>query len=115
MPPLLREWLTNLGRRQAHARVSHLICELWCRLHMAGLAPDHFFEFPATQGELADALGLSVVHVNRTLQALRAEGLISPHSTRIKLLDLPRLKEVAEFDSAYLRVHARAGLSFQTK
>jgi len=61
-----------------------------------------------TQGELADALGLLIVHVNRTLQDFRANGLISPQSSRITLLDWSRLKEVAGFDAAYLKVDALA-------
>jgi CRP-like cAMP-binding protein len=104
---ITREWLTSVGRRRAHARLSHLLCEIWWRLHMAGLAHDQSFDFPVTQAEVGDALGLSIVHVNRTLKVLRAEGLISPQSTRIMLLDLPRLKEVAEFDPAYLQVQSQ--------
>ena len=99
-----REWIVNLGRRPAFARVSHLLCEVWYRLHELGLARDHSYDFPVTQGELADALGLSIVHVNRTLQQLRAKGLIGPQSSRIIILDWPRLQEAAEFDPTYLRV-----------
>jgi CRP-like cAMP-binding protein len=102
------EWLTNLGRRSAYSRLSHLLCEIWYRLHIAGLAQDCSYDFPVTQTELADALGLSVVHVNRTLQQLRANGLVGSQSTRITLLDLPRLKEAAEFDPTYLRAYAPA-------
>jgi CRP-like cAMP-binding protein len=106
---ICREWVTNLGRRSANARLSHLFCEIWYRLHSIGLAQDHLYDFPVTQGELGDALGLSIVHVNRTLKNMRAAGLISPQFTRIKLLDWPRLKEAAEFDPAYLQVqHAPA-------
>jgi biotin operon repressor len=101
---IAREWLTNLGRRSAYGRLSHLFCEMWYRLRMAGLTEDHSYDFPVTQGELADALGLSVVHVNRTLQQLRAEGLIAAHSPRIRLLDLSRLQAAAEFDPSYLNV-----------
>jgi CRP-like cAMP-binding protein len=103
-----REWVINLGRRPADGRLAHLLCEIWYRLQGVGLARDHSYEFPVTQGELADALGLSIVHVNRTLQLLRAQGLISPQSNRITLLDWPRLQEVAEFDPAYLQVHTAA-------
>ena len=102
---ICREWVTNIGRRSAYARLSHLFCEIWYRLHTVGLAQDHSYDFPVTQSELGDALGLSIVHVNRTLRDMRAAGLISPQSTRIKLLDWPRLKEAAEFDPAYLQVH----------
>ena len=74
---------------------------------MAGLTHDKSFDFPVTQAELGDALGRSVVHVNRTLRLLRAGGLIGPQSTRIVLLDLPRLKEAAEFDPSYLQVQSQ--------
>lgn len=73
----------------------------------AGLARDHSYEFPVTQTDLGDALGLSVVHVNRTLQELRAEGLISFQSHFVTLLNWPRLQEVAEFDPVYLEHDTR--------
>jgi CRP-like cAMP-binding protein len=102
---ICREWVTNLGRRPAYARLAHLFCEIWYRLHAVGLTLDHAYDFPVTQSELGDALGLSIVHVNRTLRDMRTTGLISPQSTRIKLLDWPRLKEAAEFDPTYLQAH----------
>jgi CRP-like cAMP-binding protein len=101
---ICRQWLTNVGRRDAYARLAHLFCEVWYRLQAQGLAHDHAFDFRVTQSELADALGLSVVHVNRTIQQMRAEGLIGLQSHSVTLLDLLRLQEVAEFDPDYLQV-----------
>jgi CRP-like cAMP-binding protein len=99
-----REWVTNVGRRSAYARIAHLFCEIWFRLQSVGLPHDHTFHLPATQGDLGDATGLSLVHVNRTLRQLREDGLISVSKGRIvRLLDWQRLTEVAEFDPAYLQ------------
>ena len=64
-----REWVANVGRRPAYARIAHLLCEVWFRLKSVGLAHDHTFDLPLTQADLGDATGLSVVHVNRTSQA----------------------------------------------
>jgi CRP-like cAMP-binding protein len=75
---------------------------LFLRHKAAGLATDHAFEFPITQTEIADALGLSSVHVNRTLQDLRAQGLIGDQGQILKILDWEGLKQVGEFDPAYL-------------
>jgi GAF domain-containing protein len=84
--------------------MAHLFCEIWFRLKSVGLAHDNAFSLPATQADLGDALGLSLVHVNRTIQRLRADGLISVNRDRVvRLLDWPRLTEIAEFDPTYLR------------
>ena len=105
---ICREWVMNVGRRNAYGRLAHLFCEVWCRLRVQGLASDHSFEFPVSQSELADAVGLSVVHVNRTIQQMRAEGLISFRSHSVTLLDQDGLQEVAEFNSDYLQVSSPA-------
>ena len=68
---LSREWMLGLGRREAYGRMAHLLCELYVRLKAVGLANGHGYEMPLTQAELGDALGLSTVHVNRTLQDLK--------------------------------------------
>ena len=75
---VFRQWVVNVGRRQAPARMAHLLCELLVRLRAVELVEDHAFDLPVTQAELADALGISTVHVNRVLQDLRAQGLICP-------------------------------------
>jgi CRP-like cAMP-binding protein len=99
-----RDWVANVGRRSAYARIAHLLCEIWFRLKSVGLSHDHVFDLPLTQTDLGDATGLSVVHVNRTLKQLREDGLIRVSKGRIvQLVDWQRLSEVAEFDPAYLQ------------
>ena len=100
-----REWVANVGRRPAYTRIAHLFSEVWFRLKSVGFAHDHASDLPLTQGDLGDATGLSVVHVNRTIRQLRENGLIRVSKGRVvQLLDRQRLTEVAEFDPAYLRV-----------
>jgi CRP-like cAMP-binding protein len=100
-----RDWVANVGRRPAYARIAHLLCEIWFRLKSVGLSHDHVFDLPLTQGDLGDATGLTIVHVNRTIKQLREDGLIRMSKGRVvQLLDWQRLTEVAEFDPAYLRV-----------
>src|SRR5215203_7306512 len=74
---IFREWMLSIGRREAYARIAHLLCELLVRLRAVGLAEDHTCKLPITQAQMGDALGLSDVHVNRVLQALRGNGLIT--------------------------------------
>ncbi|TPE51644.1 Crp/Fnr family transcriptional regulator [Amaricoccus solimangrovi] len=99
-----REWTVNLGQRDALERIAHLLCELYVRLWSAGLATDGHCAFPVTQSDLADATGLSKVHVNRTLQELRQEGLIRLANRQLTILDLDRLKRLAVFDPNYLHL-----------
>ena len=99
---ILAKWVGNLGRRDARARVAHLLCETGLRMELAGLASRDHFWFDITQSNLADAVGLTAVHVNRTLQALRAKGLIRTLSHTIYVDDWGRLADVAEFDPDYL-------------
>ncbi len=99
-----REWLVAMGRRSAGGQLSHLVCELYIRLGIVGLAHDGSFTLPLTQIELGDALGLSAVHVNRVLQELRAENLLTWQNQTVHILDWPRLQERAEFDPSYLHL-----------
>jgi CRP-like cAMP-binding protein len=101
---VFRQWVVNVGRRQASARMAHLLCELLVRLRTVNLVEDHAFDLPLTQAELADALGISNVHVNRVLQDLRGAGLISPQGKTLKVLDWEGLKTVGEFDPTYLHL-----------
>ena len=71
---ILREWVVNVGRRDARERIAHILCEFAVRLESRGLAGDHGFELPMTQEQLADATGLTSVHVNRVLKGLEADG-----------------------------------------
>ncbi len=97
-----REWMTGLGRLDARERVAHLLCEMFLRLRSVGLTRDHSFELPITQTELGDAFGISTVHVNRTLQDLRGEGLITSEGKTVVINDWERLQQVAQFDPEYL-------------
>src|SRR5215212_268584 len=101
---VFREWLLNIGRRESYTRMAHLLCEFLVRLKAVGLAEEDTFDLPITQVELADAIGTSTVHVNRVLQALRAEGLIETKSTQVTIPDWERLKEVGDFDPLYLHL-----------
>lgn len=96
------EHLVSLGRRSACERVAHLLLEVWRRLKMRGLAPDHAFRMPVTQVILADALGLSVVHMNRSLRQLARDGLVEKNRDCVTIIDLPGLVGIAAFDAGYL-------------
>lgn len=97
-----REWALSLGRRSAISRAAHLFCELYIRLQVVGLVNGPSYDFPLTQAEIAETLGLTPVHVNRTLQEMRRIGLIELESRRLTILDFDRLKAVGEFDAEYL-------------
>ncbi len=103
-----REWTVNLGQRTAVERMAHLFCELFVRLQMVGLAEGQGFAMPLTQGDLADALGLSTVHVNRTLQELRGRGLLNLRNRHLTILDFDVLSATANFNRAYLHLSSRA-------
>ena len=103
---LFREGLTGVGRRSAKARMAHLLCELFVRLRSVGLAEPDAFELPLTQTVLADALGLSSVHVNRVLQEIRGDGLIRSEGRTVRILDWEGLRAAGEFDPAYLHLAA---------
>lgn len=97
-----REWTLSLGRRTALARMAQLFCELYVRLDTGGLVSNDGYAFPLTQIELSECLGLTSVHVNRTLQELRRLGLIELQDRRVTLLDRSALEQIAEFDPTYL-------------
>lgn len=99
-----REWLANHGRRSAYEQLAHLFCELYFRMEWAGLVKDRSFEMPLTQIELSDLCGLSAVHLNRSLQALRRDGLILLENQRLTVLDIDELVRRADFDPAYLHL-----------
>ena len=99
-----REWITNLGQRDAAERLAHLFCELFIRLRAVGLTDGPSYELPVTQAELGDVAGLSTVHVNRTLQELRAKGLIALRGKTLTIPDLEALQGAALFDANYLHL-----------
>jgi CRP-like cAMP-binding protein len=101
---IFREWTLNVGRRDSLTRTAHLLCEFALRLETAGLGEQCAYELPMTQEQLADALGLTSVHVNRTLKALTAEGLIERSKRSVKIADWKRLAAVGDFDSNYLHL-----------
>ncbi len=102
-----REWTISLGRRTAVERLAHFFCEILARLAAVDLSNGSDCEMPLTQTDLADALGLSTVHVNRSVQELRATGLITLRNRRLTVNDLQGLTELAMFDPGYL--HRRRG------
>jgi CRP-like cAMP-binding protein len=104
---IFREWIVNVGRRPAYARTAHLLCELAVKLRAVGLMADWTFELPLTQAELGDAMGLSTVHVNRTFQELRANGLIRSEGRTLIIEDWGALKKAGEFDPTYLHLTNR--------
>ena len=97
-----REWMVGIGRRSARSRVAHLLCEMLIRCKAIGLCEGYSYELPVTQSDLADCLGMSLVHINRILQGLRADGLITLAGGTVTIQDWPRLSEVAGFDASYL-------------
>ena len=100
-----REWAINLGRRTALERVAHLFCEVFERLRPVGMVDGNSCVMPITQMDLADATGLSVVHLNRTIQELRASGLIVLRDRMLTINDLGALKNAAFFSSNYLQMY----------
>jgi CRP-like cAMP-binding protein len=96
------EHLVNIGRRSAIQRMAHLILELCERLQLVGLATLSGFDCPLNQHALADALGLSAIHVNRTLRQLRERGLVTLSGHRMLIHDLSALRDLAEYNSSYL-------------
>ena len=103
-----REWIVNVGRRTAYQRTAHLLCELVSRLRAAGSAQDPVHELPLTRAELADALGLTPVHVGRMLQDLRAQGLVEFDAGALTVRDWRGLKRAGGFDPGYLYLSGAA-------
>jgi len=104
-----REWTLNIGQRTAYERIAHLLVELFIRLKSVKLAQGDSCDFPITQTDIADAIGLTAVHVNRTLQELRRDGLIVLERKRLRIPDLERLKAAAMFNPNYLHLNHEGG------
>lgn len=109
-----REWLVNLGQRQAEERVGHILCELLFRLRVVGLANGGGYELPLTQTELADTMGLSTVHMNRVLQSLRKKELITLKDGQLVILDGERLDAFSGFSPNYLHLAEQDGTTEPT-
>jgi CRP-like cAMP-binding protein len=101
---ILREWVLSTGRRTAAEHMANLACEMFLRLRSIGQVEGYVFEMPLTQSQLADVMGLSVVHTNRTLQELRSRGLVVWEGRRVEIPDWERLCEFAYFDPRYLHL-----------
>lgn len=97
-----REWAVNIGRRDARSRIAHLLCEFAYRMSAAGLTRGDHYELPMTQEQLADATGLTAVHVNRVLQALQREGMIERDRRMIRFPSWERMRDVGDFNARYL-------------
>ena len=103
---IFREWVLNIGRRDGKTRIAHMLCEFIARCEVAGLGAPGRMRLPFTQEEIADATGLTPVHVNRMLKALTEEGLIKRGGGYLEIKDWDRFQRTAGFDKAYL--HAAA-------
>jgi len=101
---ILREWVVNVGRRDSRARIAHILCEFAVRLETRGLISDGGFELPMTQEQLADATGLTSVHVNRVLKSLEGDGLISRRRRHIHFNDWRALQDAGDFSRRYLHI-----------
>jgi CRP-like cAMP-binding protein len=99
-----REWLANIGQREAFGRLAHVFCEMMSRMDEAGLAEGKQCALPVTQVELGEATGMSSVHVNRTLQELRGANLITFGAGMLTIHNWERLAEAGEFDPTYLHL-----------
>jgi CRP-like cAMP-binding protein len=101
---VFREWVANVGRRDSATRMAHLLCEFALRLKLAGLGEQTDYQLPMTQEQLADTLGLTSVHVNRTLQALEQQNLITRQKRSVTIADWEKLAAAGDFDSTYLHM-----------
>ena len=101
---VLREWIVNHGSRDAYARVAHIFCELLIRYRIVGMGRGNRIPFPVTQEDLADATGMTPVHLNRVLQQLRADQLIELHGKTLAIIDFKALSLAAEYEPNYLHL-----------
>ena len=101
-----REWVLNVGQREAKSRVAHMLCEFAVRREAAGLGSPERFDLPMTQEHIADATGLTSVHVNRMLMALASDGIIERNKRDLRIVDWDRMRRAADFDIQYLHMAA---------
>jgi CRP-like cAMP-binding protein len=106
---IFRKWIVGIGRRSAYARFAHLVCEFVMRMHAVGLMEKDVCAMPFTQADIADALGLSSVHVSRVLGRLRKEGLFTWSDGVLTIKNWSRLQKAAEFDPSYLQLDSVVG------
>lgn len=101
---IYREWVMNVGRRDARARIAHVLCEVWLRMKAAGFPVEDGFELPLTQEQLADVVGLTPVHVNRTLKSLQNDGVLYRDKRYMSFSDWHRLAKIGDFSALYLHL-----------
>lgn len=106
---IFREWVMNVGRRDGRAKIAHLLCEFARRLEIAGFGTEGGYHLPMTQEQLADATGLTPVHVSRVLRTLSDEGLIRRTNRMIEIPHWASLRSVAGFSDTYLHPDQMAG------
>jgi len=106
---IFREWIVNVGQRNARTRIAHLLCEFAMRLEVAELGQHSNYELPITQEQLGEAVSLTSVHVNRMLMQLEADGLISRTKRVITIHDWPELAKTADFEPRYLHLESAGG------
>lgn len=104
---IFREWLLNVGRRDARTRIGHLLCEFAIRMETSGLGKQDEYELPITQEQLADAVSLTPVHVNRTLMAMESDGLIRRNKRFIHITDWKQMAKSSDFQPRYLHLDAK--------
>ena len=105
---IFREWMVGIGRRSAHQRIAHLLCEMATKIEAVGLAESDTYPWPVTQVEIADSLGLTDVHVNRVIADYKRERLVSFKRGSFTVHDWPALKTLGQFDPLYLHLEDRA-------
>jgi CRP-like cAMP-binding protein len=103
---IFREWVLNVGRRDARTRIAHMLCEFVARSEAAGLGAAQGMRIPFTQEDIADATGLTPVHVNRMMKAMMHDGLLEREGRHVAIQDWDGFRRAAGFDRAYL--HAAA-------
>lgn len=107
---IFREWIANIARRDGLERLAHLLCEFGLRLEYAQIGSRTDYELPLTQEQLADATGMTPVHINRVLKELEQRGLITRSIRAVGIADWDRLSKAADFSSDYLHLKERAPL-----
>lgn len=103
---IFREWVLNVGQRDAKSRIAHMLCEFAVRREAAGLGSPERFDLPMSQEHIADATGLTAVHVNRMLMALANDGVIERDKREVRIVDWERMRRTADFDIEYLHMAA---------
>jgi CRP-like cAMP-binding protein len=109
---VFREWVVNVGARDALARIAHVLCELKLRLEAVGLVKDATFTMPTRQTDIADAVGITAVHANRIIQELRGRGLIEWGGKTVTILQWDELAKVGDFSADYLHLHKEEPAKF---